>query len=65
MVRSGFRLTGICFDTMSQGKELENIFLNGKAIAEGHIHVSVTENVARTEEASKTEDSAKSSVENT
>lgn len=36
-----------------------------KAIAEGHIHVSVTENVARTEEASKMEDSAKSSVENT
>ena len=36
-----------------------------KAIAEGHIHVSVTENIARTEEASKMEDSAKSSVENT
>lgn len=36
-----------------------------KAIAEGHIHVSVTENVARTEEASKTEDLAKNSAENT
>ena len=36
-----------------------------KAIAEGHIHVSVTENVARTEETSKMEDSAKNSAEST
>ena len=48
----------------SEDKKDNIHFDMAKAIAEGHVHVSVTENVARTEETSKMENSAKNSGEN-